>query len=127
MTSRVYAEKPSGGCASEEEQICKTALLGILGKNLAGSALGVLVAKFILWCRENNYSPFLDFRGVETIGESFVESALLHYEDYYDTCDRGAVKVEFRIDDRMRSKDAVTFLCSSLSSPPIRSSHPKYD
>lgn len=98
----------------------KTALLGVLGRNLSGSAIGVLIAKFVLWCRENDYAPVLDFRGVERIGSGLVESALMYYEDHYGECDKKAVRVIRETDSGLRNPDDVAYLSDILSAPPSR-------
>lgn len=98
----------------------KTALLGVLGRNLSGSAIGVLIAKFVLWCRENDYAPVLDFRGVEGIGSGLVESALMYYEDHYGECDKKAVQVVRETDPGLRNPDDAAYLSDILSAPPSR-------
>lgn len=100
----------------------KTALLGVLGRNLSGSAIGVLIAKFVLWCRENDYAPVLDFRGVERIGSGLVESALMYYEDHYGECDKKAVQVVRETDPGLRNPDDAAYLSDILSAPPSRRS-----
>ncbi len=107
-------------CPVQHKIQYKTALLGVLGRNLSGSAIGVLIAKFVLWCRENDYAPVLDFRGVERIGSGLVESALMYYEDHYGECNKKAVRVIRETDSGLRNPDDAAYLSDILSAPPSR-------
>ena len=97
----------------------KTAVLGRLGQNLSGGAIGVLIARFVLWCGENKYTPVLDFRGVENLGWSVVESACLFHSS---SCTKenlpGTVKVYK--DSFLKTPDAANFLHQALSKLPSR-------
>lgn len=118
---RCTGDKDAGSArieAADERPRYKTVLLGLLGKELSGSALGVLVAKFVLWCGDNGCLPVLDFRGVERVGGGFIESAVIHYEDYFSSGRGEAVKVIFEADKSMRGRDDVESMCEILSKPP---------
>lgn len=95
----------------------KTAALGLLGKKLSGSALGVLTARFVLWCRENGFAPVLDFNGVEFLGNSFLESAYIYYEDFAPSVKGDILEVLFLQGPHLKNPDDARFMCQFLSCP----------
>lgn len=63
-------------------ETCRTVRLAGLGKRPSGSAIGAMLVKFLVWCGKNGYCPIFDVRGVERIGTSLIEGAIMQFRDF---------------------------------------------
>ncbi|HCA41543.1 MAG TPA: hypothetical protein DEP01_08740 [Aminobacterium sp.] len=71
-----------GPYQSHQKNMAKKIVLGILGTQFDGVAIGILIAKFVLWCWTHNYTAILDFSGVIYIGEHVFTGTQQYFCDY---------------------------------------------
>ena len=88
---------------------------GRIGSSLRGVAVGVVAAKFVLWCRINGYVPVFNCRGVCSISSEVLESMKTYFDDMISSCGGDPVRVRLVADDKFRDSAEMKKICEHMS------------